>query len=167
MRHSANNLGVRLEPVFVAPLYVVYRRRRSPYFSYVFVVFLSVRPYCDYVRNSKSSFSRRKGSAPYKSCTYFYTQSAYVLVVLYMMYIKANDSKWVMSLFHYNVQAFIFSVLLLVVVASSKDEAASAADSASTARHRAKRALDGLQKVVVARTWFSPIFCVTTVTMQS
>ena len=56
-----------------------------------------------------------------------------------------------MSLFHYNVQAFIFSVLLLVVVASSKDEAA-AADSASTARHRAKRALDGLQKVVVART---------------
>ena len=72
-----------------------------------------------------------------------------------------------MSLFHYNVQAFIFSVLLLVVVASSKDEAASAADSASTARHRAKRALDGLQKVVVARTWFSPIFCVTTVTMQS
>jgi len=51
-----------------------------------------------------------------------------------------------MSLFHYNVQAFIFSVLLLVVVASSKDEAASAADSASTARHRAKRALDGLQK---------------------
>ena len=74
MRHSANNLGVRLEPVFVAPLYVVYRRRRSPYFSYVFVVFLSVRPYCDYVRNSKSSFSRRKGSAPYKSCTYFYIE---------------------------------------------------------------------------------------------